>query len=398
MNIKFIHCADLHLGCMPAHLEIRYNDFFDSFRYLITEAIQEKCQYILISGDLFHLKVINSKTLLKVIELLDEAKKNDIKIIVIEGNHDKAFYVDEDSWLEFLKAKNYIILLKHKIIDNKLIIDNESIFEDDNIRIIGIGYLGSTTQLYLSNIKNQIKKSKKFTVLMLHAAVNRLCGEEMGDINVSLLNDLIKTVDYIALGHIHTRYEYNDFIYNPGSLENIRLKDGKKSDKKGFYLVEFDTIKHNKQVTYYQSKLRKTAHINIEIDNKSYEDTITYLKDYDYNLEQDSMLELTLYGKVNYNPYLINVDILKEYIKNKYQILYIEINNYINLITNKQEINTTVDISLIEEQTIEQYIKENYPAISNTNIVKEIKTIKEQIIDNVDYDTIINSLIKYEEE
>ena len=39
MNIKFIHCSDLHLGCTPAHLDIRYNDFFDSFRYLINKAI-----------------------------------------------------------------------------------------------------------------------------------------------------------------------------------------------------------------------------------------------------------------------------------------------------------------------------------------------------------------------
>ena len=162
MNIKFIHCSDLHLGCTPAHLDIRYNDFFDSFRYLINKAIEENCKYILISGDLFHLKVINSKTLLKVIELFDEAINNNIKIIAIEGNHDKAFYVDEDSWLEFLKAKNYLILLKHKIIENKLVLDSNSIYEDDNIRIIGIGYLGSTTQMYLSNIKSQIKKSKKF--------------------------------------------------------------------------------------------------------------------------------------------------------------------------------------------------------------------------------------------
>ena len=49
MNIKFIHCSDLHLGCTPAHLDIRYNDFFDSFRYLINKAIEENCKYILIS-------------------------------------------------------------------------------------------------------------------------------------------------------------------------------------------------------------------------------------------------------------------------------------------------------------------------------------------------------------
>lgn len=397
MNIKFIHCSDLHLGCAPAHLDIRYNDFFDSFRYLINKAIEENCKYILISGDLFHLKVINSKTLLKVIALFDEAINNNIKIIAIEGNHDKAFYVDEDSWLEFLKEKNYLILLKHKIIDNKLVLDDNSIYEDDNIRIIGIGYLGSTTQMYLSNIKNQIKKSKKFTVLMLHAAVNRLCGEEMGDISVNTLTPLNKAVDYIALGHIHTRYEYNDFIYNPGSLENIRLKDGRYSDKKGFYMVEYNTHNCEKNVIFYKSFLRKSTHLDIEINDLSFESTIEYLKTYDYNLEKDSMLELTLYGKTNYNPYLLNLEDLKNYIKDKYEVLYIEINNYINLITKKQEINNNIDISIIEEQTIDRYIQENYPSLNSKTITMDIKSIKEQILGNIDSTTIINSMIKKEE-
>ena len=54
----FLHCSDLHLGCTPNHLEQRYNDFFDSFKDLIDNAIKNECKYILISGDLFHLKVI----------------------------------------------------------------------------------------------------------------------------------------------------------------------------------------------------------------------------------------------------------------------------------------------------------------------------------------------------
>ena len=70
----FLHCSDLHLGCTPNHLEQRYNDFFDSFKDLIDNAIKNECKYILISGDLFHLKVINSKTLLNVINLLASSK------------------------------------------------------------------------------------------------------------------------------------------------------------------------------------------------------------------------------------------------------------------------------------------------------------------------------------
>ena len=149
-----------------------------------------------------------------VIELLEYAKVNNIKVITIEGNHDKAFFVDENSWLHFLHKKGYITLLNHKIMDGNLIIDSDSIYEDDDLRVIGIGYLGSTTSIYLKNIEDKIQKSNKFTVLMLHAAINRLCGEDMGDVNIETLQNLKTVVNYVALGHIHTRYEYNDLLKN----------------------------------------------------------------------------------------------------------------------------------------------------------------------------------------
>lgn len=396
METKFIHCGDLHLGCQPAHLEVRYNDFFISFRKLIEDAIKNKCQYILISGDLFHLKVINSKTLLKALELFDLAINNHIKIIAIEGNHDKAFYVDEDSWLEFLKAKNYITLLKHEIVDNELIINDNSIYEDDNIRIIGVGYLGSTTQMYLKNLEQKIKKSNKFTVLMLHAAVNRLCGSDMGDINIEILKPLNKVVDYIALGHIHNCYEYNDFIYNPGSLENIRLVDGRSNEKKGYYLVSYNE-KKKKEVTFINSVKRKIYNLSIEINDLTFEDAKDYLNDYNYNLDKDSMLELTLYGKTKFNPYTLDFEGLKNHIKEKYNVLYIEINNYINILTNKKDNEKTVDLSKIETETINQYFRQNYPSINAEVYTNQINKIKEQILNGVEKETIISKMIEEEE-
>ena len=94
---------------------------------------------------------------------------------------------------------------------------------------------------------------------------------------------------------------------------------------------------------------------------------------------------------------MLNLEDLKNYIKDKYEVLYVEINNYINLITKKQEINNNIDISIIEEQTIDRYIQENYPSLNSKSITIDIKSIKEQILGNIDNKTIINSMIKEEE-
>lgn len=390
----FLHCSDLHLGCTPNHLEQRYEDFFISFNELIHKAINEKCEYLLISGDLFHLKVINSKTLLKTIELLEKAKENNIKVFVIEGNHDKPFFVDEQSWLTFLKERGYIYLLTHKIVDGEIVIDNESIYEDDNIRIIGIGYLGSTTSLYMKDIQNKISKSKKFTILMLHAAINRLIGEDMGDMNVESLMPLKDVVDYIALGHIHTKYEYNDFCYNPGSIENIRIKDGLKSDKKGYYIVKYNNEKE-KEVSYYISKKRKINYVTLKIENMNdIENIENYISNYEYNCENDSVLELTLVGNISFNPYLINIENVKKRIIEKYNLLYIEINNLINIVSNESSLNNIIDIKSIEKEAISNYISINHPDIlDQEQFVKIIVDLKNALIDEKDYDSIILNML-----
>lgn len=392
-KVSFTHCADLHLGCTPNHLEERYNDFFESFKDLLDKTIENNCKYLIISGDLFHLKVINSNTLLNVMNLMEYAINNNIKIFAIEGNHDKAFYVDKNSWLNFLHKKGYITLLTHKIIDGELVLDNDSVYEDENIRIIGIGYLGSTTSIYLKNIQNKISKSNKFTILMLHAAINRLCGEDMGDVNVETLSPLKDVVDYIALGHIHTKYEYNDFIYNPGSIENIRIKDGKRSNKKGFYIVNISD--KEKEVNFYISKQRRIYNETIKLDNNlSIEKVENILKAKEYNLQSKSILELTVYGNVSFNPYLINFEEIKTYLQEKYDLLYIDINNLINIVTTDLVLNNIIDIKSIEEQAIKNYISINHPDMKDVDLLtKDIQELKNSLIEEKEYDTIINSMI-----
>ena len=393
----FLHCGDLHLGCTPNHLEQRYEDFFISFKDLIDNAINFNCKYILISGDLFHLKVINSKTLLNVINLLEYARNNNIKVIAIEGNHDKAFYVDEESWLNFLNEKNYITLLKHKINNGKLIIDNESIYEDDNIRIIGIGYLGSATSIYLKDIQNKISKSKKFTVLMMHAGINRLVGQEMGDISLEQLLPLKGLVDYVALGHIHNKYILEDLFYNPGSIENIRIKDGKRSDDKGYFIVSYQN--KQKDVQFIKSKQRAIHNIQIKLENNlQIEEVERYLLNYDYSCEENAILEITICGNVPFNPYLINFDYIKEALIKKYNLLYIDINNLINIVTNEMNLTKIIDIKEIEETAIKDYLTINYPTLENNDeFTKSILTLKDALIDEKEFDQIISLMLEKED-
>lgn len=369
MKVEFIHCGDLHLGCNSSRIDERWNDFFSSFASLVTYAQEHQVPYILVSGDFFHLKVINSKTLQKTMEILQQAKQQNIKVFVIEGNHDKAFYVDEDSWLTFLNDQDLIYLLQTKIKDQEIVLSpyqdkNGSIYEDDNVRIIGLGYLGSVTERYLPSLLQNLPSKNKPTILMMHAAVNRLLGQDMGDVKRETLLTFKSKVDYIALGHIHNRYEYDHFIFNPGSLENIRIKDGASPELKGFYHVVID--QDSMEANHIQSTKRA---VTIESLNASEyinpNDFVVNTLDHEFNYAAGSMVQLNIVGKVEFNPLLIDTKRIEEQLQNKYQLLLVEVNNYVNIVQSMGDAETEIDLGSLVEKEIMDTLQFHFPELEN---------------------------------
>ncbi len=395
-TFRYIHCGDLHLGCKPGKIEDRFEDFFKAFSFLVDYSINNKVNYILISGDMFHLKVINSKTLLKTTTILEKAKLANIKVFVIEGNHDKAFYVDEDSWLDYLHQKKYITLLGHHLDSGNIILNNETIYEDDNIRIIGLSYMGGATSRYLKGLEETIQKSSLYTIMMLHAGINHWCGEDMGDISLNDILPLKSVIDYIALGHIHVRYEYQDFCYNAGLLENIRFKDAKKNKDKGFYDVT--VIDNQKTVNFIKYEPRPISLINIDVISSSFPKTVEkQILQYPYDIKKDSILEITLSGQVSFNPYLIDISMIRQNLLEKYNLVQLEINNYINILSESSQINEVIDRKVIEKSIILNTLKKEYPEHENLEEISEnIMTLKQQVLEDNDFENIINSLMNME--
>lgn len=395
MKGRFIHCADIHLGAQPLKIEERYNDFFDSFSSIIDYAIKNDIKLLLISGDLFHIKNINSKTLLKTTQILQRAKENNIQVLVIEGNHDKAFYVDEDSWLIFLKESGLINLLTHKL-ENGRVIDLD-FYENECIQVFGVGYLGSATEDHIEEIKtiiNKKKDSKKYTVLMLHAAVDKLTNSDLASVKKETINELAGCVNYLALGHIHSTYG-EGFIHNPGSIERIRIDESPKP--KGFYDVIVEDRKE--VVNFIELDTRKYVSKTIKFDNNNAGNEvefIEYLKNYDYSeLKEGSVLVINLHGNLDWNTLLVNFEALKEELKSKYNLLYVEINNYINIF--EDELNSDdIDFAQIERNEIKKELENYYSNINIDNILSNTVQLKDSIINKESNDSILEVLYQSE--
>src|SRR5437868_12476654 len=111
MRASFIHIADTHLGYEQYGVRERFNDFSRAFWDIIDDASNRNVDFMVIAGDLFNKRAIDALTLIHAIEGLKKLKEKGIPVIAIEGNHDRSYYRDGISWLQFLCHQDYLILL-----------------------------------------------------------------------------------------------------------------------------------------------------------------------------------------------------------------------------------------------------------------------------------------------
>lgn len=88
MTRKFLHTADIHLGktyrTSTGEAE-RYEDFFRMLGSIVSDAIAEQVDFVLIAGDLFHTGQILPRTFARTIETLQPLKDAGIPCIAVEG-------------------------------------------------------------------------------------------------------------------------------------------------------------------------------------------------------------------------------------------------------------------------------------------------------------------------
>lgn len=265
--MKFIHCADLHLGRQQFSLPQRWEDFMLSFSHITDACLEEKADFMLISGDLFHERTINAATLYRTCAILEKLKSAGIPVFAIEGNHDKALYTDGKSWMQYLNDMGYLHLLKPSFVQNQPVLspyDGKTgcIADCCGVRIIGLGYLGASTKERLSQIAQALPPAQQPAILLLHAAVDKLLGQDLAGVGRSAFDAFAGKVDYVALGHIHSRQETGGFLFNPGAPESVHLDEG--PYEKGFYCVEYENGRFTPR--FFPSLRRNALSVPVDLD------------------------------------------------------------------------------------------------------------------------------------
>jgi DNA repair protein SbcD/Mre11 len=245
--MKFLHLADVHLGCTRYQLPESPRDFFDAWMDVLQRfAVDEKVDFVLMCGDFFHKRSIPPETMNYAVEGLQLLKDNGIPVITIEGNHDQKHTDSEYSWLRSLANWELLYLLEPIQEDGQFVLnawDEDSCrgaFVDvGRARIFGSHWYGASANWAIPMLTRDIKDNRRdnaFHILMLHTDIEGHETHPIPALSLASLNELKQGLDYVALGHTHRKFEIDNWAFNPGSIEITSISDYRET--RGVYLVE----------------------------------------------------------------------------------------------------------------------------------------------------------------
>jgi DNA repair protein SbcD/Mre11 len=350
--VKFAHIADCHLGSWRQEELQELN--FKSFKKIIKIIIEEKLDFVLISGDLFDSAYPPIEILKKAFSEFRKLKDNNIPVYLIAGSHD--FSASGKTFLDVLEKAGF-----SKNVEKFEVLDENKIelipTLHDNIAIYG--YSGKKSSMEIEDLKKiKIKNHHPFTILMLHTTLTDIVGNI--DMNSIDKKELPKA-DYYAMGHIHQRFhniENNSHFIYPGPTYPNNFQELKDLECGSFQITQITDKIETKNI---KIPLTEVVYIEIELENslKATEEIIEkidkyHLKDKILLLKLKGTLKTGKSGDIRFNE-------IEEFI-NKKQV-YSYLRNISQLKTKESEINLSQD-QLGDVEEIEKQIKEEF---SNKN-------------------------------
>jgi DNA repair protein SbcD/Mre11 len=256
MRATCIHTADNHLGYEQYGIKERFNDFARAFLAVVDDAIARRADLFIVAGDLFNKRAIDALTLIQAQSALQRLKEAGIPAVAVEGNHDRSYYRDGVSWLQFLCWQKLLILLNPLVEDGVPALSAwdpiamRGAYTDvcaGKLRVYGLPWYGASTARVMEGFARELAAARpqeedagvEYRVLAMHTGVEGIVPNLHGLPTRAQFEPLRGLVDYVALGHVHKPYEIDDWLYNPGSTETWGAEESEWD--RGYYVVRVDT-------------------------------------------------------------------------------------------------------------------------------------------------------------
>jgi exonuclease SbcD len=355
--MRFMHVADIHLGYQQYGSKERFNDFSRAFLHIIQQAIDRDIDFLLVAGDLFEKRTVDPLAMRVAVEGLRRLGEAGIRVIAVEGNHEKAHYRDQYSWLDFLDGLGYLHLLNPRFEKGRAALEpygeEGGAYLDlpGGVRIYGLKYYGASTGKVFGLFAEALAKINdgdvQFTILMAHAGLEGQLPRYSGTLTHNDLAPLSEHIDYLALGHIHKPYAVDGWIYNPGSAETWSIEEVAWPER-GFFLVDIQPGgKPNHQAHLLTTPRRPFHRFRLEVDALSEPnilyDTVGRLLEREASSvshDPSPVVELTLSGVLPFSRFDLDLDYVKGLINEAWSPLVTRVRN----MTTPAEFEAAVDV------------------------------------------------------
>src|SRR3989344_855292 len=271
--MKFAHFADCHIGSWrdPKLKDISVKAFIKA----IDTCIEQKVDFILISGDLFNTSVPSIDGLKEAVKKLKELKDKGIPVYGLAGSHD--FSAAGKTMIDVLENAGIFVNIFRGKVENKKLILNFTVDRKTNARITGI--IGKKVMLdrkfYEILEKSNLEDEKGYKIFLFHTAIDEIKPKELERINSAPMNYLPKNFNYYAGGHVHYIFEKRfpgyGLIAYPGALFPTNFYELEKYSKGGFYIVDVEERdgKFTERLDWQPVQVINTCHIKIDCNNKT---------------------------------------------------------------------------------------------------------------------------------
>ncbi len=205
--MKIAIVGDVHLGKAQKGLSEREGDIYDLFLRICERVIDEKAGIVCFLGDLFDSSHPPVKAISVAMNVFENFAKNNIKVILIAGNHDIPSIKTRMCPIELPKTnkninKNVIELSEQ----NPVFKFNEN---NNDVHICGVEYHPPEKRQSLVKALNNIASSmsldansgKNFNILLLHQGLKEFSPAEE-EISQS---DIPNVFDFVFVRHLHLR-------------------------------------------------------------------------------------------------------------------------------------------------------------------------------------------------
>lgn len=365
--VKFGHISDVHLGGWKQKSLQDLN--FQSFQKTLDICIDEKIDFLLIAGDLFDTAYPPIEILKETFAEFRRLKEAGIPCFIISGSHD--YSISGKTFLEVLEKGGFCKNVADFEETEDGIILNPTYYGE----VVFYGFPGKKSGLDVKDLKNIKLKplnENKFKILMLHTTLDKV----VGNLPIEYVEaDSLPESDYCALGHIHVRFQYKNFVY-PGPVFPNNFAELEDLKHGSFCIVDTQNETPMRRI---ELPLKEVELVNIEVKDglTATEEIISELKK--RNIE-DKIVLLRVKGELkNSKQSDINFRRIEDF-ANQNRVYFLLKNTH-ELKTKELEFESEIeDSENLEEEIIKIYSEKNPSNFDNLihSLINSLSIEKEE--------------------